>query len=91
MKQLDQMKEAVQTLVFCQDIIYHLIRYDEIDKKNISLFGGLIDPIPKDGTAQISFDHNCLSCTSQKAFTVKAFKMACLAYSPGNVDYGGAV
>lgn len=41
----------MQTLIFVSDISHTLIKYDEVDRKNISLFGGNVEPIPKDGSS----------------------------------------
>jgi hypothetical protein len=71
------------------DIQLALEMQDEMDKNSISLLG-----ISKELDAQmdknkpiLKIDKNCISCSTHKSFILKGFKMACLYYSPSNVQY----
>lgn len=44
---------------------------------------------PGECRAHIQVNQKCASCSGHLSFLKKAFKMACLAYTPSNVTYRG--
>ncbi len=63
---------------------------EEQDRKKIALVG--YQSIGKRESADniVKLDKNCVSCSGGSQATIQsAFKMACLAYQPGKVGYGG--
>lgn len=49
--------------------------------------------VPEEGASDqaITFDNRCLSCTGSSATVLASFKMACLRYEPGQVEYEGSL
>jgi len=88
------LKEIIFSLVEVLNINYDLIKQDEKDRESIALMGltqntHTIDYKKDSKIPPITLDKNCLSCSGRTTVILKAFKAACLSYSPSTVKYKG--
>lgn len=87
-------REVLENLTESLNINYHLLLQDEKDRESIYLMGisqntQQIGYTKKNEVMPITMDKNWLSCSGHVTATLKAFKAACLSYSPSNVKYKG--
>ena len=86
--------EIITSLLEILNINYHLQKQDEKDRESIALMGltqntNTIDYQKNSEIPPISLDKNCLSWSGRVTVILKAFKAACLSYSPSSVAYKG--
>lgn len=79
---IQNMAKMISVLVEDADICIRMTRQDEKDKESIALMGTKESKV-------VSLDKNCVSCSQKPSMIVNAFKMACLAYQPTEVEVDG--
>ena len=87
-------------LIEILQITQSLDEQDDVDRKNVQLLGKnelpsitprhvhINNSFNQNQHSPILLDQKCLSCSQQVPLVLQAFKMACLAYLPGQVKFG---
>ncbi|CAG9331176.1 unnamed protein product [Blepharisma stoltei] len=95
----ESLRKVVELLVEYSKICISLQSQDEIDRDSISLLaykdtkqrpGSRTQSRAANARPVVSIDKQCQSCAGQSSIVMNAFKMACLAYTPSLVLYGGS-
>lgn len=98
-EKFESLKKVLELLVEYSKICISLQYQDEIDRDSISLMAykennnKLRPPSRSVSRAAnsrpvVAIDKQCQSCAGQSSIVMNAFKMACLAYTPSNVNIG---
>ena len=94
-ERINRANSAIQGSVEAKKMIYKLLAQDEEDRKSLQLTG-YIENKQAGGKSKsmlrpklsVSIKPECMSCTGQNPLVFTAFKMACLNYSPSDLQYG---
>lgn len=91
---MGDIKTMINSLVEVLNINYNLQKQDEKDRESIALMGltqntNTLDYQKNSDIPPITLDKNCLSCSGRTTVILRAFKAACLSYSPSTVAYKG--
>lgn len=87
-------ESSVNKLIECCKIVHKLIKQDEEDRKSLQLTGVNAQPKSKSpikAKQSVSLKPECVSCTGQSSLLLTSFKLACLNYSPSDIEYNGKV
>eukprot|EP00347_Sterkiella_histriomuscorum_P007668 403348032 len=90
---IDHVKNRFDKVEEAFNIQLALEMQEENDKNQVGLYGYFgdeqtIQTNNNEGKTQvISLNNNCVSCSGNSSFVIKAFKIACLAYKPNKVKY----